>query len=87
MNWGLSQKGVCCGLRLSLVLCVAPRHVTLGAPLSSLRDALQVGLWSLPAAPSSVWALALCSHQEARCWLSLASTSHPPSLRWFLRGV
>lgn len=24
VNWGLSQKGVCCGLRLSLVLCVAP---------------------------------------------------------------
>ena len=49
--------------------------------------ALQVGLGSLPAAPSSVWALDLCSHQEARCWLALASASPPPALCWFSRGV
>lgn len=77
MLWAQAEPGSLCG----------PRHVTLGAHLSSLRDALQVGLGSLPAAPSSVWALALCSHQEARCWLSLASASHPPSLSWFLKGV
>ena len=29
-----------------------------------------MGLGCLPAAPSSVWTLALHSHQEARCWLS-----------------
>ena len=77
MLWAQAEPGSLCG----------PPPCDLGGSSFLSRDALQVGLGSLPAAPSSVWALALCSHQDARCWLSLASTSHPPSLRWFLRGV
>lgn len=85
-SWGLSEKGACCGLG-GAWFSVWPPPCDLGRPSFLSRGSLQVGLGCLPAAPSSIWTLALRSHQEARCWLSLASASHPSSLLWVSRGV
>lgn len=85
-SWGLSEKGACCGLG-GAWFSVWPLPCDLGRPSFLSRGSLQVGLGCLPAAPSSIWTLALRSHQQARCWLSLASASHPSSLLWVSRGV